>query len=90
MVSGITGVAAQFYFYMIHNSIISSTSLLISLFFFSFFSTRSALKIDHTWVIDTSFIFKYSDGPINRRPSLSHLCKVNKIIKLFQLSISMT
>ncbi|KAL5556933.1 hypothetical protein UlMin_039169 [Ulmus minor] len=34
-----------------------------------------ALKIDHAWVIDTSFIFKYSGGPVNRRPSLNNLCK---------------
>ncbi|KAL5547249.1 hypothetical protein UlMin_006936 [Ulmus minor] len=38
-----------------------------------------ALNIDHAWVIDTSFIFKYSGGPINRRPSLNNLCKVQKL-----------
>ena len=36
----------------------------------------SALKLDHSRVIDTSFIFKYSNGSIYRRPSLSKLCKV--------------
>ncbi|PON67197.1 Exonuclease/helicase-like [Trema orientale] len=35
----------------------------------------NALKIDHAWVIDTSFIFRYSDGPFTRRPSLNNLCK---------------
>ncbi|XP_038881526.1 small RNA degrading nuclease 3-like isoform X2 [Benincasa hispida] len=34
-----------------------------------------ALKLDHSRVIDTSFIFKYSNGSIYRRPSLSKLCK---------------
>lgn len=34
-----------------------------------------ALKIDHARVIDTSFIFKYEDQHINRRPSLNYLCK---------------
>ncbi|KAG7034323.1 Small RNA degrading nuclease 3 [Cucurbita argyrosperma subsp. argyrosperma] len=34
-----------------------------------------ALKLDHTRVIDTSFIFKYSNGSIYRRPSLNKLCK---------------
>ncbi|XP_048335468.1 small RNA degrading nuclease 3 isoform X5 [Ziziphus jujuba] len=34
------------------------------------------LKVDHAWVIDTSLIFKYSDGPTFRRPSLNNLCKV--------------
>ncbi|XVF59361.1 hypothetical protein PTKIN_Ptkin07bG0269500 [Pterospermum kingtungense] len=33
------------------------------------------LKIDHARVIDTSYIFKYLDVPINRRPSLNNLCK---------------
>ncbi|XP_015865910.2 small RNA degrading nuclease 3 isoform X2 [Ziziphus jujuba] len=33
------------------------------------------LKVDHAWVIDTSLIFKYSDGPTFRRPSLNNLCK---------------
>ncbi|KAB1214780.1 Small RNA degrading nuclease 3 [Morella rubra] len=36
-----------------------------------------ALKLDHARVIDTSFIFKYSDGSINRRPSLNSLCKAS-------------
>lgn len=36
----------------------------------------AALKLDHSRVIDTSFIFKYSNGSIYRRPSLSKLCKV--------------
>ena len=39
----------------------------------SFIAT--ALKLDHTRVIDTSFIFKYSNGSIYRRPSLNKLCK---------------
>ncbi|KAK6151217.1 hypothetical protein DH2020_016149 [Rehmannia glutinosa] len=30
---------------------------------------------DHTRVIDTSYLFKYANGPINRKPSLSLLCK---------------
>ncbi|CAL8164836.1 unnamed protein product [Prunus armeniaca] len=34
-----------------------------------------ALKIDHARVIDTAYIFKYSDGPIFRKPSLNNLCK---------------
>ncbi|KAM7265362.1 hypothetical protein ACFE04_003045 [Oxalis oulophora] len=33
------------------------------------------LKIDHPWVIDTSFIFKYSARPLGKRPSLNNLCK---------------
>ncbi|KAF3439007.1 hypothetical protein FNV43_RR17282 [Rhamnella rubrinervis] len=33
------------------------------------------LKVDHAWVIDTSLIHKYSDGPTHRRPSLNTLCK---------------
>ncbi|XP_015865911.2 small RNA degrading nuclease 3 isoform X6 [Ziziphus jujuba] len=36
------------------------------------------LKVDHAWVIDTSLIFKYSDGPTFRRPSLNNLCKPSK------------
>ncbi|XP_060961304.1 small RNA degrading nuclease 1 [Cannabis sativa] len=35
----------------------------------------NVLKIDHAWVIDTSYIFRYSEGPISRRPSLNNLCK---------------
>ncbi|KAK1419020.1 hypothetical protein QVD17_28176 [Tagetes erecta] len=34
-----------------------------------------ALKVDHTRVIDTSLIFKYSDGSHFKRTSLSDLCK---------------
>ncbi|KAL8531844.1 hypothetical protein ACS0TY_008447 [Phlomoides rotata] len=34
-----------------------------------------ALKLDHTRVIDTSYIFSYTNGPINKKPSLSLLCK---------------
>lgn len=34
-----------------------------------------ALKIDHTRVIDTSFIFKFWSGSNFRRPSLNDLCK---------------
>ncbi|KAK9288003.1 hypothetical protein L1049_016448 [Liquidambar formosana] len=34
-----------------------------------------ALKLDHARVIDTSFIFKFLDGPLFRRPSLNNLCK---------------
>lgn len=34
----------------------------------------TALKLDHARVIDTSFIFKSSDG---RSPSLNNLCKVS-------------
>ncbi|KAF5752874.1 hypothetical protein HS088_TW01G00792 [Tripterygium wilfordii] len=34
-----------------------------------------ALKLDHARVVDTSYIFKYSDGPIFKRPSLHNLCK---------------
>ncbi|KAE8703745.1 Exonuclease [Hibiscus syriacus] len=33
------------------------------------------LKINHARVIDTSYIFKYSDAPILRKPSLNNLCK---------------
>nr|KJB18694.1 hypothetical protein B456_003G066000 [Gossypium raimondii] len=33
------------------------------------------LKIDHARVIDTSYIFKYLDAPIYRKPSLNNLCK---------------
>ncbi|XP_076908177.1 small RNA degrading nuclease 3-like [Bidens hawaiensis] len=38
-------------------------------------SDLRALKIDYTRVIDTSFIFNYSSGPIFRRASLNNLCK---------------
>ncbi|KAL6498236.1 hypothetical protein OROGR_028633 [Orobanche gracilis] len=34
-----------------------------------------ALKINHTRVIDTSYIFKHASGPTNKKPSLSLLCK---------------
>ncbi|GMH14812.1 hypothetical protein Nepgr_016653 [Nepenthes gracilis] len=34
-----------------------------------------ALKIDHARVVDTSFIFKYGDESMKRRPSLCDLCK---------------
>ncbi|XP_028760520.1 small RNA degrading nuclease 3 isoform X2 [Neltuma alba] len=34
-----------------------------------------ALKLDYVRVIDTSYIFQYSDGNILRRPSLNALCK---------------
>lgn len=34
-----------------------------------------ALKLDHARVIDTSYIFKYSDAPLQRKPSLNNLCK---------------
>ncbi|PRQ48058.1 putative exoribonuclease II [Rosa chinensis] len=34
-----------------------------------------ALKIDHIMVIDTAYVFRYSDGPISRKPSLNNLCK---------------
>ncbi|KAL3722045.1 hypothetical protein ACJRO7_034402 [Eucalyptus globulus] len=34
-----------------------------------------ALKLDHARVIDTSYIFKYSDAPFQRKPSLNNLCK---------------
>ncbi|KAK4488410.1 hypothetical protein RD792_004173 [Penstemon davidsonii] len=34
-----------------------------------------AMKLDHTRVIDTSYVFKYANGPVNKRPSLSLLCK---------------
>lgn len=34
-----------------------------------------ALKLDHTRVIDTSYIFRYKNGPVNKKPSLSLLCK---------------
>ncbi|KAL6224861.1 hypothetical protein ACLB2K_003716 [Fragaria x ananassa] len=34
-----------------------------------------ALKIDHKMVIDTAYVFRYSDGPIYRKPSLNNLCK---------------
>ncbi|KAA3473379.1 small RNA degrading nuclease 1-like [Gossypium australe] len=33
------------------------------------------LKIDHARVIDTSYIFKYLDATIHRKPSLNNLCK---------------
>ncbi|KAL4376186.1 hypothetical protein GQ457_02G008040 [Hibiscus cannabinus] len=33
------------------------------------------LKINHARVIDTSYIFKYLDAPIYRKPSLNNLCK---------------
>ncbi|KAG4121883.1 hypothetical protein ERO13_D11G232800v2 [Gossypium hirsutum] len=36
------------------------------------------LKIDHARVIDTSYIFKYLDAPIYRKPSLNNLCKVSQ------------
>ncbi|MCL7049721.1 hypothetical protein MKW94_009702 [Papaver nudicaule] len=35
-----------------------------------------ALKLDHARVIDTSLIFKCTDGTYFKRPSLNHLCKV--------------
>ncbi|KAJ7963970.1 Small RNA degrading nuclease [Quillaja saponaria] len=34
-----------------------------------------ALKMNHVRVIDTSYIFQFSDGPTRRRPSLNNLCK---------------
>lgn len=34
-----------------------------------------ALKVDHARVIDTSYIFKYANGPTRKKPSLSLLCK---------------
>ncbi|KAG8384340.1 hypothetical protein BUALT_Bualt04G0108000 [Buddleja alternifolia] len=34
-----------------------------------------ALKVDHTRVIDTAYVFKYPNGPTNKKPSLSLLCK---------------
>ncbi|XP_011099099.1 small RNA degrading nuclease 1 [Sesamum indicum] len=34
-----------------------------------------ALKLDHTRVVDTSYVFKYANGPTNKKPSLSLLCK---------------
>ncbi|XP_023003670.1 small RNA degrading nuclease 1-like isoform X1 [Cucurbita maxima] len=34
-----------------------------------------ALQLDHARVIDTSYIFKYFNGSIYRRPSLNNLCK---------------
>ncbi|KAI4314997.1 hypothetical protein L6164_027851 [Bauhinia variegata] len=34
-----------------------------------------ALKLDYVRVIDTSYIFQCSDGPIHKRPSLNNLCK---------------
>ncbi|XP_010527919.1 PREDICTED: small RNA degrading nuclease 1-like [Tarenaya hassleriana] len=34
-----------------------------------------AMKIDHARVIDTSLIFKFSNGYKRRRPSLNNLCK---------------
>ncbi|KAF5736184.1 hypothetical protein HS088_TW14G00320 [Tripterygium wilfordii] len=47
-----------------------------------------ALKLDHARVIDTSYIFRYSDGPIFRRPSVHNLCKVmnsgRKVCQLFR------
>ncbi|XP_010270848.1 PREDICTED: small RNA degrading nuclease 1-like isoform X2 [Nelumbo nucifera] len=38
-------------------------------------SDLEALKLDHARVIDTSFIFKYINAPVTRRPSLNNLCK---------------
>ncbi|XP_076952364.1 small RNA degrading nuclease 3-like [Bidens hawaiensis] len=38
-------------------------------------SDLRALKIDHTRVIDTSFIFNYCSGPNFQRASLNNLCK---------------
>ncbi|KAL1207672.1 Small RNA degrading nuclease 1 [Cardamine amara subsp. amara] len=37
------------------------------------------LKIDHPKVIDTAFVFKYSNERKLRRPSLNNLCKVTKV-----------
>ncbi|KAG9159352.1 hypothetical protein Leryth_017976 [Lithospermum erythrorhizon] len=34
-----------------------------------------ALKLDHSRVIDTSYLFKYENERPNKRPSLSNLCK---------------
>ncbi|CAN6680062.1 unnamed protein product [Malus baccata var. baccata] len=34
-----------------------------------------ALKLEHARVIDTAYIYRYSDGPIHRKPSLNNLCK---------------
>lgn len=34
-----------------------------------------ALKLDHARVIDTSYIFRYTDDPFYRKPSLNNLCK---------------
>ncbi|KAI3978588.1 hypothetical protein MKX01_015763 [Papaver californicum] len=35
-----------------------------------------ALKLDHARVIDTSLIFRCTDGTTRRKPSLCHLCKI--------------
>ncbi|TQE12129.1 hypothetical protein C1H46_002199 [Malus baccata] len=32
-----------------------------------------ALKLEHARVIDTAYIYRYSDGPIHRKPSLNNL-----------------
>ncbi|KAL7141440.1 hypothetical protein ABFS83_08G052800 [Erythranthe nasuta] len=34
-----------------------------------------AMKVDHKRVIDTSYVFKYANMPINKKASLSLLCK---------------
>ena len=39
----------------------------------------TALKLDHARVIDTAFIYKYENQPINRRPSLNNLCKASSL-----------
>ncbi|KAL0450386.1 UNVERIFIED_CONTAM: Small RNA degrading nuclease 3 [Sesamum latifolium] len=38
-----------------------------------------ALKLDHTRVIDTSYVFKYANGLTNKKPSLSFLCKLKEL-----------
>lgn len=48
----------------------------------------SALKIDHKMVIDTAYVFRYSDGPIYRKPSLNNLCKASLIYLLLHCYIS--
>ncbi|KAK4749418.1 hypothetical protein SAY87_026867 [Trapa incisa] len=42
----------------------------------SLYNDLKALKLDHTRVIDTSFLFKYCGLSIHRRPSLNNLSKL--------------
>lgn len=64
-------------------------SVLLFNFLFIIILLFTALKIDHARVIDTAYIFKYSDGPIFRKPSLNNLCKASftKLANLTFISV---
>lgn len=58
-------------------NVVTTYSLLLQYPFLFIYLFFTALKVDHPRVIDTSLIFKYSNG--NRRPSLNNLCKASFI-----------